>query len=130
MSKLWAKYKTWPEQENQNKVYRYKSNMYRYKLAKNDQNRNCTSTSSTCTSTSLRKVPRMCVFTHFSCTYIHGSLLYFLHTSKPFPIHLGIPFLFNLSFISHLLSIPFHEFLPNSFQHGSQPIHKSNMMIT
>ena len=62
MSKLWPKYENWSKQENQNRLYRYKSNLYRYKLAKNDQNRNCTGTSSTCTGTSLRKMPRMCVF--------------------------------------------------------------------
>ena len=65
MSKLWPKYKNWSKQENQNKLYRYKSNLYRYKLVKNDQNRSCTGTSSTCTGTSLRKVPRMCVFPIF-----------------------------------------------------------------
>ena len=58
MSKLWPKYENWSKQENQNRLYRYKSNMYRYKLVKNDQNRSCTGTS-------LRKVPRMCVFPIF-----------------------------------------------------------------
>ena len=72
MSKLWLNYKNWSKQENQNMLYRYKSNLYRYKLVKNDQNRSCTGTSSTCTGTSptctgksLRKVPRMCVFPLF-----------------------------------------------------------------
>ena len=65
MSKLWPKYKKWSKQENQNRLYRYKSNMYRYKFVKNDQNRSCTGTSSTCTGTSLRKVPSMCVFPIF-----------------------------------------------------------------
>ena len=98
MSKLWLKYENWSKQENHNRLYRYKSNLYRYKLAKNDQNRSCTGTNSNYTGTSLRKVPRMCVFTHFSCIFIHGSLLYFLHTSKSFQNHLGISFLFNSSF--------------------------------
>ena len=40
-----------------------------------------------------------CVFSHiFPCFIIHGSLLYFLHTSKSFQNHLGISFLFNSSF--------------------------------
>ena len=65
MSKLWPKYENWSKQENQNRLYRYKSNMYRYKLVKNDQNRSCTGKSSTCIDTSLRKVPRMCVFPIF-----------------------------------------------------------------
>ena len=98
MSKLWLNYKNWSKQENQNRLYQYKSNLYRYKLVKNDQNRSCTGTSSTCTGTSLRKVPRMCVFSHFSCTLIHGSLLYFLHTSKSFQIHFVISFLLKSSF--------------------------------
>ena len=98
MSKLWPKYENWSKQENQNRLYRYKSNMYRYKLVKNDQNRSCTGTSSNCTGTSHSGMPRMCVFSHFSCIFIHGSLLYFLHTSKSFQNHLGISFLFNSSF--------------------------------
>ena len=98
MSKLWQKYKNWSKQENQNKLYRYKSNLYRYKLVKNDQNRSCTGTSSTCTGTSLRKVPRMCVFTHFSIVLIPKSILHFKHTSRPLQNHLGIYFLFNSSF--------------------------------
>ena len=98
MCKLWQKYENWSKKENQNRLYRYKSNLYRYKLAKNDQNRSCTGTNSNCTGTSFRKVPRMCVFTHFSCIFILGSLLYFLHTSKSFQNHLGIYFLFNSSF--------------------------------
>ena len=65
MSKLWPKYENWLKLENRTRLYRYMSNLYRYKLAKNDQNRNCTGTSSTCTGTSLRKVPRMCVFPIF-----------------------------------------------------------------
>ena len=105
MSKLWPKYENWLKQENQNRLYRYK-------LAKNDQNRSCTGTNSNCTGTSLRKVPRMCVFTHFSCIFIHGSLLYFLHTSKSFQNHLGISFLFNSSLNGYLSSKFFHESLP------------------
>ena len=98
MSKLWPKYENWSKQENQNRLYRYKSNMYRYKLVKTDQNRNCTGTSSNCTGTSLRKVPRMCVFTHFSIVLIPKSILHFKHTLRPLQNHLGIYFLSNSSF--------------------------------
>ena len=91
------------------------SNMYRYKLAKNDQNRNCTDTSSKCTGTIHPKMPRMGIFSHFSCTLIHGSLLYFLHTSKSIQIHFVISFLFKSSSNFYLLSKPFHEFLPIPF---------------
>ena len=45
MNKLWPKYKNWSKLENRTGLYRYMSNLYRYKLAKNDQNRNITGTS-------------------------------------------------------------------------------------
>ena len=87
MSNLWSKYENWSKLEMQNRVYRYIPNVYRYTLAKNDQKPKCTGTCSKCTGTLHRKVPKMCVFSHFSCTFIHGSLLYFLHTSKTFQYH-------------------------------------------
>ena len=59
---------------------RYTPNMYRYKLAQNDQNLTCTGTCSGCTSTCHRKLPKICIFTHFSCTFFHRSLL--LHPSS------------------------------------------------
>ena len=98
MSKLWPKYENWSKQENQNRLYRYKSNLYRYKLVKNDQNRSCTGTNSNCTGTFTRKCPKMCVFSHFSILLILKSILHFKHTSKPFPIHLGISFILKSSF--------------------------------
>ena len=98
MSKLWLNYENWSKQENQNRLYRYKSNMYRYKLVKNDHNRSCTGTSSNCTGISPSGMPRMCVFLHFSNTFDPQSLLHFKHTSKQFQIHLGISFLLNSSF--------------------------------
>ena len=143
MRKLWPKYENWSKQENQNRLYRYKSNLYRYKsnlyryksnlyrykLAKNDQNRSCTGTSSNCTGTSHSGMPRMCVFSPiFSCFDIQ-STLHFKHTSKPFK--------FTLKSIFYSIHLSMDIFLPNSFmnhfqrsfQHGSQPIPKSNMMI-
>ena len=65
-----SKYENGSKQENQNRLYRYKSNLYRYKLVKNDQNRSCTGTSSNCTGTSHSGMPRMCVFSHFSILVI------------------------------------------------------------
>ena len=133
MSKLWLNYENWSKQENQNRLYRYKSNMYRYKLVKNDHNRNCTGTSSTCTGTSSTctgtsstctgtsstpKSSQNVCFSPISPYFDTQSTLPFKHTSKPFQISFGISFLFNSSFISYLLSKPFHEFIPNSFQHG------------
>ena len=112
MSKLWPKYENWSKQENHNRLYRYKSNLYRYKLVKNDQNRSCTGTSSNCTGTSLRKVPRMCVFSPIFPCFDIQSTLHFKHTSKPFQIHLGIYFLFNSSLNGYLSSKFFHESLP------------------
>ena len=70
MSKLWPKYENWSKQKKQNRLYRYKSNLYRYKLVKNDQNRSCTDTSSNCTGISHSGMPRMCVFSHFSILVI------------------------------------------------------------
>ena len=111
MSNLWPKYENWSKQENQNRLYRYKSNLYRYKLVKNDQNRNCTGKSSNCTGTSHSEMPRMCVFSHFSIFLIPKSILYFKHTSKQFQIHLGISFLLNsslnyISFFQKHIKIP------------------------
>ena len=97
MSKLWLNYENWSKQENQNMLYRYKSNLYRYELAKNDQNRSCTGTSSKCTGTSHSGMPRMCVFSHFSILLIPNHF-YTSNTSKQFQIHLGISFLLNSSF--------------------------------
>ena len=77
MSKLWLKYEYWSKQS---RVYRYMSDLYRYMLAKNDQNPNCTGTCSGCTGTCHRKLPIMCIFSHFSCTFFHRSLL--LHPSS------------------------------------------------
>ena len=55
---------------------------------------------------------RMCIFSLFSIFLILKSTLHFKHTSKPFPIHLGISFILKSSFTSYLLSKPFHE--PNT----------------
>ena len=98
MSNLWQKYENWSKLENRTGLYRYMSNMYRYKLAKNDQNRSCTGTSSKCTGTSHPRMPRMCVLVQIFHILILKSILHFKHTSKPFQIHLGISFLLNSSF--------------------------------
>ena len=103
MSKLWLNYENWSKLENQNRLYRYKSNLYRYKLVKNDQNRSCTGTSSNCTGTSHSGMPRMCVFSHFSIFLIPKSILYFKHTSKSFHMSLVISFLLNSSFNTYLV---------------------------
>ena len=114
MSNLWPKYKNWSEQEKQNRVYRYTPNVYRYTLAKNGHNTKCTGTCSKCTGTHHPEIPRMCLFCPFSCTFIHGSLLYFLHIKI-------IPYcscnLFSPQFIFQL-----HIFLQNSFMNSSKII--------
>ena len=61
-------------------MYRYTPNVYRYTLAKNDQNPKCTGTGSRCTGTLHPKMPRMCIFSPFSYTFIHRSLL--MHPSS------------------------------------------------
>ena len=108
MSKLWPKYENWSKQENQNRLYRYK-------LAKNDQNRNCTGTSSICTGKSLRKVPRRCIFSHFHALFHHKPNLYFIYTSKSFQIHLMISFLLTSSFNY----ISFFKLFMNHFKNHS-----------
>ena len=102
-----AKIRNWSKQENQNRLYRYKSNLYRYKLAKNDQNRSCTGTSSNCTSTSLRKVPRMCVFPIFHAL----SSMDHSYTSYTHQNHSKLT-LESLLYSNHLSIL---IFLPNSF---------------
>ena len=93
---------------------RYTPNVYRYTLAKNDQKTKCTGTCSKCTGTHHPEMPRMCLFSSFSCTFIHGSLLYFLHT-KIIP---NSPWnLFSIQFI-----FQFHIFLQTSFMNSSKII--------
>ena len=130
MSKLWLIYETWSKQENKNRLYRYKSNMYRYKLVKNDKIRNCTDTSSTCTGTSLRKMPRMCVFPifhalssmdHSYTSYTHQNHSKFALESLFYSIHLSITYL-SSKFISRIL--------PKKFLYALRPIHKPNMMFS
>ena len=98
MSKLWPKYKNLSKLENRTGLYRYMSNMYRYMLAKNDQNTMCTGTSSKCTGTSHPRMPRMCLFSHFSIFLIPNSTIYFIYTSRPLHRSLVNSFLFNSSF--------------------------------
>ena len=50
-------------------MYLYTPKVYRYTLAKNDKNPKCTGIGSKCTGTGLRKVPKMFIFSHFSCTF-------------------------------------------------------------
>ena len=102
MSKLWLKYQNWSKLGTEQQLYRYIPKLYRYNLAKNDQKRKCTGTTSTCTGTSHPKCPKMCVFSHFSILLILKSILYFINTSRPLQIHLMISFLLNLSF-NHIL---------------------------
>ena len=65
MSKLWLKYEHWSKYKIEHYMYRYTSDLYRYMLAQNDQNPNCTGTCSGCTGTCHRKLPRMCIFLPF-----------------------------------------------------------------
>ena len=111
MIKLWPKYENWLKLENRTGVYRYMSNMYRYMLAKNDQNLTCTGTCSRCTGTCHRKMPRMCVFVLFFHIFDTLSTLYSIYTSKPFQIHPITSILLNSSFNTSLISKILHELL-------------------
>ena len=111
MSKLWPKFENWSKLENRTGVYRYMSNMYRYMLAKNDQNLTRTGTCSRCTGTCHRKMPRMCVFVLFFHFFDTLSTLYSICTSKPFQIHPITSILLNSSFNTSLISKILHELL-------------------
>ena len=117
MRKLWLKYETWSEQKKHNRVYRYTPNVYRYTpnvyrytLAKNDQNTKCTGTYSKCTSTSIRKVPRMCVFHPFFHILIPNQL----YTSNTHQNHFKFP-LESLFYSIHLSFLIFFQNLSINF---------------
>ena len=129
MSKLWPKYKTWAKQKKQNMMYRYTPNVYRYTLAKNDQNTKCTGTSSKCTGTSLRKVPRMCVFHPFFHILIpiNSPLQTHIKTISNSPWNLfSIQFLFQLHIF---LQNSFMNFFQNPSNMGYDPSSNQNMNI-
>ena len=109
--KLWPKYKNWSKLGKQNRVYRYMSNMYRYMLAKNDQNTRCIGTCSGCTGTCHEKCPECVFFSHFSIFFHPKPTLYFIHTSKPFHIHLMTSIILKSSFNTSLISKILHELL-------------------
>ena len=111
--KLWPKYENWSKLENRTGVYRYMSNMYRYMLAKNDQNTKCTGTCSKCTGTNHPGMPRMCLFSPFSIFLIPNSTLYFIYTSRPLHMSLVNSFLLNSSFNTYLLSTIYPKLLSN-----------------
>ena len=121
MSKLLLKYENWLKQKKQNRVYRYMSNMYRYMLAKNDQNTRCTGTCSRCTGTCHPKMPRLCVFVPFFHIFLPKSTLYIKYTSKPLQIQLMISFLLNLSFNTYPSSKHFMIFSQNNSNMGYNP---------
>ena len=113
--KLWPKYENWSKLENRTGLYRYMSNLYRYKLAKNDQNTLCTGTSSNCTGTSLRKMPRMVFSPLFHALFHPKPNLYFIYTSKSFQIHLEASIILKSSFNGYLSSKFFHESFQEPF---------------
>ena len=73
----------------------------------------CTSTCPRCTGTCHSKMPRMCVFVPFFHIFPPNSTLYFIHTSKPFQIHLVTSIILNFSFNTYLNSKTYHELLSN-----------------
>ena len=110
MSTLWSKYENWSKLGKQNRVYRYRSNVYRYTLAKNDQNPKCTGTGSGCTGTCHQKFPRMCVFYPFFHILIpnqlytsntHQNHFQFTLESLFYSISLSILILFQRSIMNY-----------------------------
>ena len=102
MRKLWPKYENWSKLGTEQQLYRYMSNMYRYMLAKNDQKRKCTGTSSKCTGTSHPKCPKMCVFSHFP--YISTPINSILHIHLK-TISYSFCNLFSIQFLFQYLSL-------------------------
>ena len=121
MRKLWPKYENWSELGTEQQVYRYTPKVYRYTLAKNDQNPKCTGTCSRCTGTCHPKVPRMCVFVTFFHILILKSTIHFKHTSKPFHISLVTSFLLNSSFKTYHSSKSIMNFFQNLSNMGYNP---------
>ena len=114
MSKLCLKYKNWSKLGTEQQLYLYNPKLYRYNLAKNDQKRKCTGTNSNCTGTSLRKVPRRCNFSHFSCTF---------PSQTKSILHIHFKIISNASYILNYTQIIFqytsifkifHDFLPKT----------------
>ena len=109
MRKLWPKYENWSKLGTEQQLYRYNPKLYRYNLAKNDQKRNCTSTTSNCTGTSHPKCPKMCVFSHFSICFNPNQL----YTSNTHQDHSKI--ILESLFISIPLSI---SYISSKIHHG------------
>ena len=109
MSKLWLKYENWSKQETEHHMYRYTPNLYRYMLAKNDQNLTCTGTYSRCTGTCHRKMPRMCVFVlFFHIFYTQFSSILHIHLKT---IYYESCNLFSIQFLFQYLSLLQKSFL-------------------
>ena len=106
MSKLWPKYKNWSKLGTEQQLYRYNPKLYRYNLAKNDQKRKCTGTNSNCTGTSLRKVPRRCNFSPFSCTF---------PSQTKSILHIHFKIISNSSYILNYTQSSFNTYLSSKY---------------
>ena len=129
MRKLWLKYKNWLKLGTEQQVYRYTPKVYRYTLAKNDQNQMCTGTSSRCTGTLHSKMPRMCVFHPFFHILIHNQLSLQTHikNTSNSPCNLiSIQFIFQLHIF---LQNYFMDFFQNPSNMGYDPSSNQNMNI-
>ena len=112
MRKLWPKYENWSKLGKHNRVYLYTPNVYRYTLAKNDQNTKCTGTCSKCTGTHHKNFPKMCVFHPFFHILIPNQL----YTSNTHQDHSKI--ILESLFYSIPLSI---SYLSSKIHHGFLP---------
>ena len=110
MRKLWPNYKYWSKLGTEYQVYRYTPKVYRYTLAKNDQNTMCTGTCSKCTGTHHRKLPRMCVFHPFFHILIPNQL----YTSNTHQNHFKFT-LESLLYSNHLSILIFFQNLSMNF---------------
>ena len=129
MSKLWPKYENWSKLGTEHQVYRYTPKVYRYTLAKNDQNPKCTGTlwpkmtRTQSVPVQVQSVPVQvsekcpeCVFSPIFHALFHPKPnLYFIYTSKSFQIHLVSSIILKSSFNGYLSSKFFHESLQKPF---------------
>ena len=115
MRKLWPKYENWSKLRTEQQLYRYNPKLYRYNLAKNDQKRKCTGTSSNCTGTSHPKCPKMCVFSHFSICF-NPNQLYTPYTPQNHFKFILYPQLYS---IYHSILLLFQRPIMNFFKNHS-----------
>ena len=110
MSTLWSKYENWSKLENRAWVYRYMFKVYQYMFGSVRVYRYMFKVYRYMSPENAQNV----YFLPFSIFLIPNSTLYFIHTSKPFHIHLVTSIILNSSFNTYLNSKTYHDLLSNT----------------